>query len=242
MPDSGLLAAATEQVTGALGEHAAPDALEARRMQALSFVVHIPVVCFGIAFPAMFLFVHGLYLRTGAPHFKALAKRWSKVGPDAVRHRRRDGHDPLVRVRPAVARLHGHVRRRVRPRLRAGGRVVLRRGDLHRDLRLRLGPAAAAHPLPDGHPDRHLGLRRLVQRDRRQRLDEPPAGLRRGRREGRRIRRRGPRCSTGTSGTSWSTCTWRATSSPASSSPASTPTRTCAAGATPTTAPGSWSR
>ena len=80
MPDSGLLAAATEQVTGALGEHAAPDALEARRMQALSFVVHIPVVCFGIAFPAMFLFVHGLYLRTGAPHFKALAKRWSKVG------------------------------------------------------------------------------------------------------------------------------------------------------------------
>jgi cytochrome d ubiquinol oxidase subunit I len=80
MPDSGLLAVATEQVTGALGDHAAPDALEARRMQALSFVVHIPVVCFGIAFPAMFLFVHGLYLRTGAPHFKALAKRWSKVG------------------------------------------------------------------------------------------------------------------------------------------------------------------
>jgi cytochrome d ubiquinol oxidase subunit I len=27
----------------------------------------------------MFLFVHGLYLRTGAPHYKALAKRWSKV-------------------------------------------------------------------------------------------------------------------------------------------------------------------
>ena len=34
-------------------------------MQALSFVVHIPLVCFGIAFPAMVLFVHGLYLRTG---------------------------------------------------------------------------------------------------------------------------------------------------------------------------------
>jgi cytochrome d ubiquinol oxidase subunit I len=80
MPDSGFLAAATEQVTGALGEHPSPDALEARRMQALSFVVHIPVVCFGIAFPAMFLFVHGLYLRTGEAHYKALAKRWSKVG------------------------------------------------------------------------------------------------------------------------------------------------------------------
>ena len=48
-------------------------------MQALSFVVHIPLVCFGIAFPAMFMFVHGLYLRTGEPHYKALAKRWSKV-------------------------------------------------------------------------------------------------------------------------------------------------------------------
>jgi cytochrome d ubiquinol oxidase subunit I len=79
MPDAGLLVFAAERVTGALGEHAAPDALEARRMQALSLAVHIPIVCFGIAFPAMFLFVHGLYLRTGAPHFKALAKRWSKV-------------------------------------------------------------------------------------------------------------------------------------------------------------------
>jgi len=79
MPDPGLLVVAAERVTGALGEHAAPDALEARRMQALSFAVHIPIVCFGIAFPAMFLFVHGLYLRTGKPHYKALAKRWSKV-------------------------------------------------------------------------------------------------------------------------------------------------------------------
>ena len=56
-----------------------PDALEARQMQALSLGVHIPIVCFGIAFPAMFLFVEGLYLRTGDPVYKALAKRWSKV-------------------------------------------------------------------------------------------------------------------------------------------------------------------
>jgi cytochrome bd ubiquinol oxidase subunit I len=79
VPDPGLLVLAADQVTGALGENAAPDALEARRMQALSLAVHIPLVCFGIAFPAMFMFVHGLYLRTGAPHYKALAKRWSKV-------------------------------------------------------------------------------------------------------------------------------------------------------------------
>ena len=79
MLDVAQFLVAAEQVKGALGEHAAPDALEARRMQALSLAVHIPIVCFGIAFPAMFLFVHGLYLRTGSPHYKALAKRWSKV-------------------------------------------------------------------------------------------------------------------------------------------------------------------
>jgi cytochrome d ubiquinol oxidase subunit I len=48
-------------------------------MQALSLAVHIPIVCFGIAFPAMIVFVEGLYLRTGNATYKALAKRWSKV-------------------------------------------------------------------------------------------------------------------------------------------------------------------
>jgi cytochrome d ubiquinol oxidase subunit I len=53
--------------------------LEARQMQALSLGVHIPLVCFGISFPAMVLFVEWLHNRTGNPVFKALAKRWSKV-------------------------------------------------------------------------------------------------------------------------------------------------------------------
>ena len=48
-------------------------------MQAMSLAVHIPLVCFGIAFPAIVLFIEGLYLRTGDPMYKALAKRWSKV-------------------------------------------------------------------------------------------------------------------------------------------------------------------
>ena len=53
--------------------------LQARQMQALSFAVHIPLVCFGIAFPSMVLFVESLYLRTGDPVYRTLAKRWSKV-------------------------------------------------------------------------------------------------------------------------------------------------------------------
>src|SRR5436309_9854790 len=52
---------------------------EARQMQALSFIVHIPLVCFGIAFPAMVMFVEWLHLRTGDELYLTLAKRWSKV-------------------------------------------------------------------------------------------------------------------------------------------------------------------
>jgi cytochrome bd ubiquinol oxidase subunit I len=52
---------------------------EARQVQALSFAVHIPLVCFGIAFPAMVLFANWRYLRTGDPVFETLARRWSRV-------------------------------------------------------------------------------------------------------------------------------------------------------------------
>ncbi len=79
MPDPAVLSFAADRVLETLGPQSQPDALEARQMQALSLGVHIPIVCFGIAFPAMVLFVEGLYLRTGNATYKALAKRWSKV-------------------------------------------------------------------------------------------------------------------------------------------------------------------
>jgi cytochrome d ubiquinol oxidase subunit I len=53
--------------------------LQARQMQALSFAAHIPLVAFGISFPAMVLFVEWLSLRTGNPVFRTLAKRWTRV-------------------------------------------------------------------------------------------------------------------------------------------------------------------
>src|ERR687890_93541 len=74
---AGLVVA--QALSETLGGGPQPDLLQARQMQALSLAVHIPLVCFGIAFPAMFLFVEGLYLRTGDGTYKALAKRWSKV-------------------------------------------------------------------------------------------------------------------------------------------------------------------
>src|ERR1700743_1271339 len=53
--------------------------LQARQMQALSFAVHIPLVCFGIAFPAMVLFAEWMGLRTGDPEYRTVARRWSRI-------------------------------------------------------------------------------------------------------------------------------------------------------------------
>jgi cytochrome d ubiquinol oxidase subunit I len=53
--------------------------LEARQMQALSFMVHIPLVCFGISFPVMVLFAERRWQRTGDPVYRELARRWSRV-------------------------------------------------------------------------------------------------------------------------------------------------------------------
>ena len=53
--------------------------LQARQMQALSFAVHIPLVAFGTAFPAMVLFAEWLHHRTGDPVLLTLARRWTRI-------------------------------------------------------------------------------------------------------------------------------------------------------------------
>jgi cytochrome d ubiquinol oxidase subunit I len=52
---------------------------EASQMQALSFAVHIPLVCFGIALPSIVLFVESRYLRTGDELYRTLARRWTRI-------------------------------------------------------------------------------------------------------------------------------------------------------------------
>jgi cytochrome d ubiquinol oxidase subunit I len=52
---------------------------EARQMQALSLSVHIPLVCFGVAFPVLILFAEYRYLRTGDTLYQTLARRWSRI-------------------------------------------------------------------------------------------------------------------------------------------------------------------
>jgi cytochrome bd ubiquinol oxidase subunit I len=53
--------------------------LQARQMQALSFAVHIPLVCFGMAFPTMILLLEALHMRTGEELYRTLARRWTRI-------------------------------------------------------------------------------------------------------------------------------------------------------------------
>lgn len=77
---AGTLAHTTLQVAGALGGTVDQEYLfEARQMQAMSFAFHIILVCFGVALPAIVVFMEGLWLRTGDPLYRALARRWSKA-------------------------------------------------------------------------------------------------------------------------------------------------------------------
>ena len=74
-----MLAALVPQLADALAPVNQEYLLEARQMQALSFAVHIPIVCFGIALPTLVLLLEWMHLRTGDPLYRQLAKRWSKV-------------------------------------------------------------------------------------------------------------------------------------------------------------------
>jgi cytochrome d ubiquinol oxidase subunit I len=74
-----LLAAAVGVASPAFGPSDQAYLFQARQMQALSFAAHIPLVCFGIAFPAFVVFAEWLHLRTGDAVYRVLARRWSKV-------------------------------------------------------------------------------------------------------------------------------------------------------------------
>jgi cytochrome d ubiquinol oxidase subunit I len=51
----------------------------ASQLQALSFIVHIPLVCFGIALPAFIGFVEWRYVRTGDELYRTVARRWTRI-------------------------------------------------------------------------------------------------------------------------------------------------------------------
>jgi hypothetical protein len=103
-----------------------------------------------------------------------------------VRGGRRHRHDLVLRARAAMAGVDAGLRQRVRAGLHAGGVLLLHRSHLHRDLRVRLGPATPEGALPVRHPDRDRGRRGLAVRHLRQRVDEPPHRVHAARRPGGR--------------------------------------------------------
>ncbi|MDX6573031.1 MAG: cytochrome bd ubiquinol oxidase subunit, partial [Gaiellales bacterium] len=74
-----LLAQTASTASSAFGAADQEYLFQARQMQTLSFAAHIPLVCFGVAFPAFVVFVEWLHLRTGDEVYRVLARRWSKV-------------------------------------------------------------------------------------------------------------------------------------------------------------------
>ena len=94
-----------------------------------------------------------------------------------LRRGRRHRHRAHLRVRPALAALHGPLRRRLRHRLRDRGDLLLHRGDLPRRLHLRVEAAQRLGSLlVRGADGCHRDRRRLLG-GRRQLVDEPAAGL-----------------------------------------------------------------
>lgn len=56
------------------------DSLTAARLQmTFSLAFHMVYAAIGIGLPLLMVLVEGLYLRTGKPHYKELAKKWAKV-------------------------------------------------------------------------------------------------------------------------------------------------------------------
>ena len=180
-------------------------------MQALSFAVHIPLVCFGVAFPALVLFVEWLCLRTGDPSTARSPRRWSKVMMALFAVGVVTGTILQLRARAAVAGFMATFGDVFGLGFALEGVLVLPRGDLHRDLRLRLGPAVAARALLAGIPVVIAGITGSLIVIAVNGWMNHPTGFRvRGRASGRRRPVVGARSATRTSGTSWCTCTWPA--------------------------------
>jgi cytochrome d ubiquinol oxidase subunit I len=74
-----LVAEVASTASSAFGGSDQAYLVQARQKQALSFAAHIPLVCFGIAFPAFVVFAEWLHLRTGDEVYRVLARRWAKV-------------------------------------------------------------------------------------------------------------------------------------------------------------------
>ena len=159
----------------------------ARSQMGISLAFHIVFAAAGVALPA--LMVHRghrppAHARSGVPAAVQAAREGDQ---HPVRGRRGLGDGAVVRARPALAALHGPLRRIDRAAVRAGRVRLLHGGDLPRHLpvRARQGVAAAAPGV--GHRRRRQRRRVGVLRDAGERVHERPGGHRSDRRDGQPV-------------------------------------------------------
>ena len=227
----------------ALGPVQQDHLLQARQMQALSFAVHIPLVCFGIAFPVMVLVMEWMGHRTGDPIYLAIARRWSRIMV------------ALFAVGVITGTILSFEMGLLWPNFTATFGGVFGLGFAIEGFSFfleaifigiyiygwdRLSPRAhmlSALPIVfTGFTGSWMVIAVNAWMNHPGRLSPRP------RRGGRHPPVSTPCSATPTCGTSSSTCTWPATSSPASSSPGPTRSRGCAGAGAATSARRSWSR
>ena len=238
MPDPALLTLAADRVSGALGGAGGHDEILARQMQALSLAVHIPLVCFGVAFPALMLFTEGRYLRARGRDIQGARQA---VVEGRGRRCSRSAWSP-ERCSRSSSGCCGRTSWRVRRRVRVGFTLEGSRSS-SRPSSSRSTCTAGTGSRSGRTSCRHSGRRRRASPGSscviaRQRLDEPPSGFKRRGRAGRRPAIRGGAVGNPTSGTRAhmyfaAFMVGRVIVAGVYAS------RGCAAGATATTAPGS---
>ena len=144
----------------------------ARAQMAFTLASHIILVPLGVSWACMTLVANWRAIKRDDRDALLLAQRWSKYMAVTFAVGAVDRHRPVVRVRAAVARVHGAVGRGVRHPVRRRGPVLLRGGDLHRHLHLRLEATPPLAALLDRRADRAVRHRRHALGGRGQRLDE----------------------------------------------------------------------
>ena len=130
--------------------------LPARSQMAFTLGFHIILACMGVAFPAMMLIANYIGLSKGDEVALELAKRWSKVAAVLFAVGAVTGtvlSFEFGLLWPAFTGRFGDV---VRDPVRDRGDLLLPRGDLHRDLHLRLEAPQRLGALLDRGADRDL--------------------------------------------------------------------------------------
>ena len=146
-------------------------------MQALSFAVHIPLVAFGISFPRWCCSSSGSGWRRGDELYLTLARRWSKVMLTLFAVGVITGTVLSFEMGLLWPNFTGTFGSVFGLGFAIEGLLVLPRGDLHRDLRLRLEKAVAESASAERHPDRDHRVHGVVDGDRGQRWMNHPGGF-----------------------------------------------------------------